>query len=121
MRAHTLSIRKALALALALLSLCAAAATCSTSNHEGPDVTCQDLECGRRNACLDGIIASCLDGKTVKFHVCLGNADDICDEDWQIDGQFRCDEYTPDCESCWSRSEGCAEEDDAGLFSDSSP
>lgn len=101
--------KKAAALTLSILALSVAAPRCSTGNHEGPDPTCQDLQCGRINACNDGIIASCLDGKTVKWHVCLENARDICDEDWQTVGQFKCEETQPDCESCAPLNPGCGE------------
>ena len=33
---------------------------------EGPEVTCADLGCGQVNACANGIIAQCVDGKTVR-------------------------------------------------------
>lgn len=82
---------------------------CSLQNHEGPDVTCEDLECGRINACADGIIAQCADGVTVKFHVCTSSAADVCEEDWQVHDQYRCTEFTTDCEGCRpERVDGCA-------------
>lgn len=102
-------VKKAAVFALSIAALCVAAPTCSTGNHEGPDLTCQDLQCGRINACNDGIIASCLDGKTVKWHVCFDNARDICDEDWQKPGQYKCDETQPDCESCSPQGPGCVD------------
>jgi uncharacterized membrane protein YgcG len=87
----------------------AALPTCSLQNVEGPDVTCADLECGRINACRDGIIAQCLDGKTVRYDVCKASADDVCEEDWQIPGQYRCLEFETDCEGCRpERVHGCA-------------
>ena len=81
---------------------------CSLENKEGPDVTCADLECGRINACQEGIIAQCMDGNTVVFHVCTPSADNICEEDWQLPGQYRCLETETDCEGCRpERTEGC--------------
>ena len=98
--------RRALAGLLALgLGL---TATCSLSNKEGPDVTCADLQCGRVNACSEGIIASCSDGKTMKWHVCTDTAKDICGEDWQKPDQYKCDEFDIECEGCRpERTEGC--------------
>jgi hypothetical protein len=85
------------------------AAGCSLQNLEGPEVSCADLECGRINACQDGIIAQCVDGKTVRYHVCKSDGDDVCSEEWQIDGEYRCLEYQTDCEGCRpERVEGCA-------------
>ena len=84
-------------------------ATCSLSNKEGPNVTCADLQCGRVNACQDGIIASCGDGVKMRWHVCTENAADICGEDWQTAGQYRCDEFDIECEGCRpERMAGCA-------------
>ena len=81
---------------------------CSLENKEGPDVTCADLECGRINACQEGIIAQCMDGNSVIFHVCTPSADNICEEDWQLPGQYRCLETETDCEGCRpERIEGC--------------
>lgn len=83
--------------------------SCSLSNVEGPDVRCEDLQCGRVNACENGIIASCGDGKTMKFHVCTEEAKDICGESWQKKGQFKCDQYDIECEGCRpERVGGCA-------------
>ena len=93
--------------ALALVGLAAGASTCSLGNHEGPNVTCEDLQCGRINACLDGIIASCADGKTVLFHVCLEGATEICDEPWQVDGAYKCDQYITECEGCRADDPAC--------------
>lgn len=82
---------------------------CSLQNVEGPDVTCEDLECGRINACAEGIIAQCLDGQTVRWHVCTSDADDVCDEEWQVEGAFRCQQSQTDCEGCRpERVDGCA-------------
>lgn len=102
------------AIALSLVTLLIAAPTCSLGNHEGPDVTCEDLQCGRINACRDGIIASCADGKTVKFHVCLETAQDICDDEWQVSGQFKCDEFMAECEGCRPERTVCPTQSDAG-------
>lgn len=82
---------------------------CSLQNVEGPDVTCEDLECGRVNACGEGIIAQCADGQTVRWHVCTSDADDVCDEDWQVEGAYRCQESQLECEGCRpERVDGCA-------------
>lgn len=108
------AMKKAALGALSLVILLAAIPTCSYSNHEGPDVTCEQLECGRLNACKDGIIASCLDGQTVKYFVCYENALDICGEDWQTPGQYRCEENNPDCTSCSPTAPGCGAGSDAG-------
>jgi hypothetical protein len=97
-----------IALCAMLLSPAALAPGCSLQNQEGPDVSCAVLECGRVNACKDGIIAQCLDRKTVIFHVCASSGEDICDEDWQIPGQYRCLETETDCEGCRpERADGC--------------
>jgi hypothetical protein len=91
---------------------CAAVAiwgACSLQNVEGPDVTCADLACGRVNACKAGIIAQCLDGQQVRYHVCTSDAEDVCTEDWQLEGQYRCLEHATDCEGCRpERVQGCA-------------
>lgn len=82
------------------------AMSCSLDNQEGPDVTCEDLACGRINACKEGIIAQCVDGVNVRFHVC--GTEDICTAGWQTPGQFRCSAETTDCEGCRpEREEGC--------------
>lgn len=98
------------ALWLGALGLAAGlSAACSLSNKEGPNVTCAQLQCGAVNACSDGIIASCADGVTVKWHVCTENAEDICDKDWQKPGQYQCDEFDIECEGCRpERTNGCA-------------
>jgi hypothetical protein len=84
-------------------------AACSLQNVDGPDVTCADLECGRINACEDGVIAQCADGQNVRWVVCTSDADDICDDDWQVPGAFRCFEAGSDCEGCRpERVAGCA-------------
>ena len=84
------------------------APSCSLQNVEGPDVTCESLDCGRINACANGIIAQCSDGMTVKYHVCRSNAQDICDEDWQTPGEYKCLEFSTECEGCRpEREEGC--------------
>ena len=82
---------------------------CSLQNQDGPDVTCADLECGRVNACRDGIIAQCLDGQNVRYVVCDDDDDALCDERWQTPGAYRCFEFGTDCEGCRpERVEGCA-------------
>ncbi|MBL8741084.1 MAG: hypothetical protein JNK04_08325, partial [Myxococcales bacterium] len=76
-------------------------------NQEGPDVTCADLECGRINACAEGIIAQCVDGRSVVYHVC--STENICEAEWQIEGQYRCGEDTTDCEGCRPERNGCSD------------
>lgn len=98
----TLCSKLAWALAAAFVAV---AAACSLDNQEGPDTTCEALACGRINACENGIIAQCVDGHTVKFHVC--STDDICAAEWQNDGQFRCAEEDTDCEGCRPERAGC--------------
>jgi hypothetical protein len=78
---------------------------CSLDNQEGPIVTCAELECGRINACAEGIIAQCVDGSNVVYRVC--STEDICDAEWQIEGQYRCAEDATDCEGCRPEREGC--------------
>jgi hypothetical protein len=80
---------------------------CSLDNQEGPIVTCEDLECGRINACAEGIIAQCVDGRHVVYHVC--STEDICGAEWQVAGQFRCAEDITDCEGCRPEREGCSD------------
>lgn len=102
-------------LGLFVATLFATGPACSLQNREGPDVTCADLECGRINACQDGIIAQCLDGVTVRYHVCNSTDNDLCDESWQIDGQFRCLEFATDCEGCRpERTLGCGFDNGTG-------
>jgi hypothetical protein len=96
--------------ALAGIVLGGTVGACSIDNIEGPDVGCADLQCGRYNACLNGIIAQCLDGKTVRYFVCTDTGEDVCDASWQTPGAFRCEEFQTDCEGCRpDRSEGCSE------------
>jgi hypothetical protein len=91
------------------------APACSLQNAEGPNVTCADLECGRINACESGIIAQCVDGVTVRYHVCTASADDVCAEDWQVPGQYKCLEFQTDCEGCRpERVNGCAANEGGG-------
>lgn len=85
----------------------ATAASCSLQNREGPRVTCADLDCGRLNACEDGIIAQCLDGVTVRYHVCESDDDTLCGDDWQVPGQYRCTEHHTQCEGCRPEGPGC--------------
>jgi len=72
--------------------LLAAVAACSVLNREGPDVTCTDLDNGAKNACSDGIIATCAAGE-VRWQVC--DARDACEQSWQVDGRFRCADSDP--------------------------
>jgi hypothetical protein len=83
------------------------ASACSLQNQEGPNVTCAQLDCGRVNACEDGIIAQCVDGVTVKFRVC--GSDDVCGETWQITGQYKCTFDATDCEGCRPERMGCSD------------
>ncbi len=93
--------RALLAVALAV------AAGCSLSNREGPDVTCADLECGRINACEEGIIAQCVDGVNVEYHAC--GSESACEGTWQVEGQYKCSTDLTDCEGCRpERVDGCA-------------
>jgi hypothetical protein len=93
--------------ALVATAFVALFAACSLQNQEGPNVTCEDLDCGRINACEQGIIAQCVDGKTVKFRVC--GTDDVCGNTWQVTGQYKCTEEATDCEGCRPERTGCEE------------
>ena len=62
--------------------------SCSALNREGPAVTCLDLEGGKLNACRDGIIAWCDDGKVVTYSVCADQ--NVCEASWQRAGSFAC-------------------------------
>jgi hypothetical protein len=106
--------RLVLCLALTALGVGYAAVSCSLQNREGPAVTCADLDCGRINACAEGIIAQCADGQTVRYHVCSSTDDELCEEDWQVPGQYRCTEYHTECEGCRPLSPGCAADGGAG-------
>ena len=98
------ALRKAVYLVLCGLVL----AACSVDNIEGPIVTCSELACGRYNDCLNGIIAQCLDGKTVRYYVCNEDGDDVCNASWQTPGAYRCEQAQTDCEGCRpERTEGC--------------
>lgn len=93
----------------AALAASVVAPGCSLQNRDGPVVTCEELECGRINACSNGIIAQCVDGQNVRYHVCDPGDDEICDEEWQVPGAYRCQESATDCEGCRTeRFEGCA-------------
>jgi hypothetical protein len=95
------------------------AASCSTANIEGPEVTCEDLQCGRINTCQSGIIAACLDGVRVVYHVCGAAGSDVCSQYWQVEGQYKCDMYGLDCEGCDPDHPGCPMPDpDAGNGTD---
>jgi hypothetical protein len=99
------SARRWLAALISTLSLAGASTQCSISNQEGPDVTCAELECGRLNACQEGIIAQCADGSTVQWRVC--DVVDVCKEEWQVEGSYRCSEDDTDCEGCRPERTGC--------------
>lgn len=75
---------------LAVLFLAVAFASCSLQNREGVDATCADLQGGLVNACNDGIITSCLDGKTVRYEVCENKGS--CEGIWQTPGAFVCND-----------------------------
>jgi hypothetical protein len=108
MTRHQLTAMALLGAALALPLMLAP--SCSLQNSEGPQVTCADLECGRINACENGIIAQCVDGVTVKYHVCKSSAEDICSEDWQVEGEYKCLEFQTECEGCRpERTAGCSD------------
>ena len=94
----------ATALALAMIGVFGLPA-CSLLNQEGPDVSCADLECGRINACKEGIIAQCADGRHLKFHVC--GSSDVCKQTWQTQGAFKCTSDATDCEGCRPDRKGC--------------
>ena len=96
------------ALGLCFLATTVFVAACSIDNIEGPEVTCAELACGRYNACLNGIIAQCLDGKNVRYFVCNEDGEDVCDAAWQNPGAYRCEQTQTDCEGCRpERTEGC--------------
>jgi hypothetical protein len=99
------SARRWLASLVVALSVTGASTQCSLSNQEGPDVTCAELECGRVNACQEGIIAQCADGSTVEWRVC--DVIDVCKEEWQVEGRYRCSEDDTDCEGCRPERTGC--------------
>jgi hypothetical protein len=88
-------------------ALAALAPACSGNNQEGPEVTCADLQCGRINACQEGIIAQCADGVNVRYHACSSDKE-LCGYDWQIPGQYRCEAASTDCEGCRPDGPGCA-------------
>jgi hypothetical protein len=101
-------MRAALHIAAFALFALAASASCSLSNREGPEVTCADLECGRVNACEEGIIAQCVDGVTVRYHACA--TAEICEATWQVPGAYKCSYELTDCEGCRpERKLGCGE------------
>jgi hypothetical protein len=67
---------------------------CSLGNREGPLVTCSDLKDGQINACKEGIIARCDNGK-IEYEVCTESTKDVsaselCEQPWQIKGQYSC-------------------------------
>ncbi len=68
------------------------AAGCSLLNRAGPDVTCNDLG-NAINACREGIIADCEDGKSLAYTVCSDA--DACEQHWQPQGAFRCEQDSP--------------------------
>lgn len=99
---------RSLSLAALASALTVGAFACSLQNQEGPDVTCEELRCGQVNACQEGIIAQCVDGHTVRFHVC--GTTDVCTAEWQVEGEYRCAFEDTDCEGCRpERTLGCAD------------
>lgn len=80
-----------------------ACSACSSQNREGPDVTCADLANGKTNACAEGIIAYCMGG-TVRYKVCTDSDNDaakaICEQSWQLPGQYRCKQSDAMCFGC---------------------
>jgi len=62
---------------------------CSVLNREGPDVTCADLDNGVKNACQEGIIASCVNG-SMQYEVC--DSKEACGESWQTPDHYQCDQ-----------------------------
>lgn len=99
--------------AIALFATPIVLVACSLQNQEGPNVSCQDLECGRINACEQGIIAQCVDGLNVVYRVC--GTEDVCAETWQVTGQYKCTFDATDCEGCRpERVEGCDSDDLTG-------
>ncbi len=104
---------RALALAALAALLSAPLGACSAKNREGPDVTCAELECGRVNACAEGIIAQCADGVNVKFHVC--DEKTTCEATWQKSGAYRCAQEDTDCEGCRPDRKGCSALTAAGI------
>ncbi len=99
-------MKRAIAWAGLAALLAAPLAACSFRNREGPEVTCAELQCGRVNACEQGIIAQCADGVTVKYHVC--STDGACEATWQKSGAYRCAAEDTDCEGCRPETNGCA-------------
>lgn len=79
-----------------------AMASCSSLNREGPPVTCADLNGGAVNACQQGIIASCKDGKTVTYQVCTDgtNPDQVCGDTWQVKGRYQCTQSSTGNATC---------------------
>lgn len=101
-----LRLQHATAVVLSAGAICFGYA-CSLQNQDGPDVTCEDLECGRVNACVEGIIAQCVDGRHLKYHVCAST--DICQAEWQKKGEYRCSFEHTDCEGCRPERAGCGD------------
>ena len=100
--------------AFVALSILTSISSCSSLNREGPFVTCSDLDGGTTNACRDGIIASCINGATVTYEVCIeGEApEDICEQSWQMPGHYRCENES-------ARSSGSASASSGGTTSSS--
>lgn len=80
---------------------------CSLLNQEGPTSTCEQLMCGKINACEDGIIAQCVDGQNMQYHAC--ELADACEQSWQIKGAYRCAVEDTDCEGCRPERSGCVD------------
>jgi len=62
---------------------------CSLANREGPSVTCGSLGDGAKNACQEGIIATCR-SSTVNYQACDDQSS--CSATWQLAGRYRCTE-----------------------------
>jgi hypothetical protein len=98
------------ALAVAAIGLAGASLAlpgCSLLNQEGPEVTCEELACGKINACREGIIAQCADGVHLKYHVC--GTTDVCKATWQVEGAYKCTQEATDCEGCRPERTGCSD------------
>lgn len=82
-------------LAMACFAALIASIGCSMGNREGPIVTCKELADGQFNACKEGIIARCNQGK-IEYEVCTEStkdvsASEICEQPWQTKGQYACE------------------------------
>ena len=93
--------------ALTILPSVLLVVACSAFNREGPIVTCAALDGGAINACKDGIIASCADGKKITYQVCTGDEGaDTCESKWQTKGAFTCEQPRANAEGPTGASSG---------------